>query len=325
MKICFVTHDGVPLAKGGPYIKVKETKKYLESEGHEVSLYNMWAMNDKINEFDIIHIVSANLGVYSFARNLFYRDIKFLVEPVFYSGHSSSFINTMLNFDKMIRSVIKGVWSDYGFINDICEWAEYVLPNTESEANKIEIGFSIPGEKIKVIHNGVSKKFLEGDPELFKKKYGLENFILNVGHLGPARKNMLSLIKALGQIDHPSVIIGKVLDTEEAHKIELELKKSKQILLIDELENDSPVLASAYAACDTFVLPSLFETPGIAALEAALAGAKVVITSYGGTKDYFKDFVTYVNSKSVASIKRGIEAALNIPKSSRMFFVLFPL
>jgi len=43
------------------------------------------------------------------------------------------------------------------------------------------------------------------------------------------------------------------------------------------------MLASAYAACDVFVLPSMFETPGIAALEAGLAGAKIVITKYGGT------------------------------------------
>ena len=39
-----------------------------------------------------------------------------------------------------------------------------------------------------------------------------------------------------------------------------------------------PVLASAYAAARVFALPSWFETPGLAALEAALAGCSVVIT-----------------------------------------------
>ena len=93
---------------------------------------------------------------------------------------------------------------------------------------------------------------------------------------------------------------------------------NKNILLIDELENNSPLLASAYAACDTFVLPSLFETPGIAALEAALSGAKIVITPFGGTKDYFKDMVEYVDPKSIESIQNGIEKSLNLSKSNSL-------
>ncbi len=35
------------------------------------------------------------------------------------------------------------------------------------------------------------------------------------------------------------------------------------------LDHDDPLLASAYAAARVFALPSWFETPGLAALEAA--------------------------------------------------------
>jgi glycosyltransferase involved in cell wall biosynthesis len=89
-------------------------------------------------------------------------------------------------------------------------------------------------------------------------------------------------------------------------------------MLIDGLENDSPMLASAYAACDTFVLPSLFETPGIAALEAGLAGAKVVITPHGGTTEYFGDDAVYVDPVSIASIRDGIRAALARPRGEQL-------
>ena len=94
--------------------------------------------------------------------------------------------------------------------------------------------------------------------------------------------------------------------------------KHKNILFLDEIPNDSPLLASAYAACDTFVLPSQFETPGIAALEAGLAGAKVVITPYGGTTDYFNEYAAYVNPFSVASIKKEIELSLNRAKTDEL-------
>ena len=78
------------------------------------------------------------------------------------------------------------------------------------------------------------------------------------------------------------------------------------------------MLASAYAACNVFALPSTFETPGIAALEAALAGAKIVITPHGGTRDYFNNMAEYVNPYSVESIRAGIVASLESKKSNTL-------
>ena len=78
------------------------------------------------------------------------------------------------------------------------------------------------------------------------------------------------------------------------------------------------MLASAYAAASVFVLPSLFETPGIAALEAALAGAKIVITPYGGTKNYFNTMATYVEPYSLDSIREGITKSLNEGKNPQL-------
>jgi glycosyltransferase involved in cell wall biosynthesis len=189
------------------------------------------------------------------------------------------------------------------------------LPNTTEEKNLISNGFSISPNKFSIIPNGVSERFLSADPDLFYKKYGLKDFILNVGHIGPKRKNVLALVKALEKINHQTVIIGKILNTGETEEVKQIIQKNKNILLIEELGNNSPLLASAYAACNTFVLPSLFETPGIAALEAALCGAKIVITPFGGTKDYFKDMAEYVNPKSIESIQKGIEKSLNLPKA----------
>jgi glycosyltransferase involved in cell wall biosynthesis len=78
------------------------------------------------------------------------------------------------------------------------------------------------------------------------------------------------------------------------------------------------MLASAYAACEVFVLPSLFETPGIAALEAGLAGAKIVITPHGGTRDYFGLLAQYVDPFSVESIRIGILSALSANRTDTL-------
>ena len=66
------------------------------------------------------------------------------------------------------------------------------------------------------------------------------------------------------------------------------------------------MLASAYAAARVLALPSWFETPGLAALEAALAGCAVVVTPFGCTREYFGDRVEYARPDRPAEIGRAI-------------------
>jgi glycosyltransferase involved in cell wall biosynthesis len=318
MKICFASYPAVTLTGGGPYIKIRETKKQLELLGHQIDYFDMWDLKQKLQDYDIVHLVGANFAIYGLARSLFAEKINYVVEPVFFSNHSSKFIKNVYSVNKLIQKAVRGIWLDYGIIRDICSWSLKVLPNTYSEAKILSEGLSIPKDKFEVIPNGVSERFLSGDPEIFQTKYGVNNFILYVGHLGYKRKNGLVFVKALKQINHPAVIIGNIADAGEAKEILSEIKNNKNIILINALENDSELLASAYAACDTFVLPSQFETPGIAALEAGLAGAKIVITPFGGTKEYFKDMAEYPDPYSIESVKNSIEKSLNKGKDEAL-------
>jgi glycosyltransferase involved in cell wall biosynthesis len=153
---------------------------------------------------------------------------------------------------------------------------------------------------------------------LFVRQYGIENFILYVGQIGPRRKNVHQLLKALELVDHPAVIIGS-FDSSPSGRRCLELaKQNPRLLIIDELSHDAMLLASAYSACDVFVLPSQFETPGIAALEAASAGAKIVITPIGGTRDYFRNEAIYVDPTSAEDIAKGIQEALGRKKDGAL-------
>jgi glycosyltransferase involved in cell wall biosynthesis len=214
--------------------------------------------------------------------------------------------------------VAKGAWLDYGFLADLCKWSKLIIPNTHKEAELIERGLSINKDKVIVVPNGVEEKFYGADPSLFVSKYGVNNFILSVGHIGPERKNVLRLFRVLKEINHPAVFIGRKEDTEEGRTCLREAEKNSNLLIIDSIPNDSDELASAYAASDVFALPSLFETPGIAALEAALAGSKIVITKYGGTEEYFGKFARYVEPKSMDSITREIVGALKDPENVQL-------
>lgn len=315
MKVYLATYQSVMMLKGGPRTQILETKAALEKLGADAHLFDMWQTLKK-GDCDIFHIFGSGISTYHFAREVSKLGIKLVVSPIFFSQHPPQFIRRVLWFDKTIMKKLRGVWTDYGFVSEMCIWADSVLPNTKKEAELIELGLGVQKEKIHVVPNGVNERFLNADPSLFVKTYGITDFILNVGHIGPGRKNVLRLVHALNRIDKPAVIIGRMERGKELEAIRKEA--GKNILLLDNISNDSDMLASAYAACDVFVLPSLFETPGIAALEAGLGGAKIVITKYGGTDEYFGDYAEYVEPNSVDSIAEGIRKAIAKPKDERL-------
>jgi glycosyltransferase involved in cell wall biosynthesis len=317
MNVLLTSYQALSTLHGGPRTQLHNTARFLPDYGVSPHLFDAWKPLKK-GEYDLVHLFAANIGTYHLAREIHVLDIPLVVSPIIYSLHSPSYIRTVLKGTRLLQKVGRGIWTDYALAADICSWSKCVLPNTRDEALILEKGLGVAQPKISVIPNGVDERFANADPSLFEEKYGLREFILNVGHTGHRRKNVLTLIKALGKIDHPSVIIGRIIAGSYGDACVREAAKHKQILLIDGLENESDLLASAYAACDTFILPSLFETPGIAALEAGLAGAKIVITPHGGTKEYFGTMAKYVDPYSVDSIRNGIIASLQSEKSTML-------
>ncbi|MGA9121381.1 MAG: glycosyltransferase [Bacteroidota bacterium] len=317
MNVAYAGYQAISILHGGPNTQLRNTARHLAQYGVQVDFFDPWA-TFRPGDYDLFHLFAANIGTYHLAREIHTLDLPLAVSPIVYSAHSPRFISTALKAARMVQKFGLGFWTDYIFTADICRWAGGVLPNSAAEGALVQQGFGVAKEKISVVPNGVDERFADGDPSLFRKTYGLEGFILNVGHIGHGRKNVLNLVRALGGIDHPAVIIGRIIKGPYGDACVREASKYKHIRLIDGLENSSPMLASAYAACDVFVLPSLFETPGIAALEAGLAGARIVITPYGGTREYFGDQAVYVEPTSVGSIKNGIQQALSGERSSAL-------
>ena len=317
MNAVLATYQAVSLLQGGPRTQILGTAGELPPFGVTAHLFDPWSPISRAG-CDIFHLFAANIGTYHLAREVAGMGVPMVVSPIVFSSHPSRTVRRRVRLAGALQRFRPGIWSDYGLTAEICSWAVRLTPNTRAEGELLIHGYGVPASRVTVIPNGVDERFATGDPELFRKRYGLADFILNVGHVGPARKNTLALIRALGTIDHPAVIIGRVTRDAAGEACVREAARHKQILLLDRIENDSAMLASAYAACRVFALPSLFETPGIAALEAALAGAQIVITPHGGTREYFGDMATYVEPDSVEAIRAGILRGLEEPRVERL-------
>lgn len=315
MKVGFIAPLGIVAVNGGVRTQAQQTAIHLEKLGVEVQFISTWSDSLYV---DLVHVFVAGPDTLGIIKRCTELGIKVVLSPVFFSNRSASTISTSLKVEKVLSAIGSGIRSDFGIKAQACNLADKVLPNTNAEKELIHNGFGISTRKIEVVPNGVELRFAEAKPDLFIETYGIKDFILFVGQSGAKRKNVIKLLEAANAINSQIVIIGSFYDDEYGNRCKSLVDKASNVTLIENLEHDSELLESAYAACHTFILPSLFETPGIAAMEAALTGANVVITNKGGTEDYFGDFAEYVSPSSVTSIKEGLNKSLAKGKQSTL-------
>lgn len=148
-------------------------------------------------------------------------------------------------------------------------------------------------DKLKVIPYGIDiKKFKNRiNIEEFRIKFGLQDskVILSTGRLN-YQKGFHYLIKAFSNIKKQVsnvklVIVGEGEQLNYLKQLSKSLKLDNSIIFTSVL--DQKEIPKAYAACDVFVLPSLFESFGISLIEAQAAGKPVIGTNVGGVPETF--------------------------------------
>ena len=142
-------------------------------------------------------------------------------------------------------------------------------------------------------------------PDVFRQYWGDQPFVLTVGRVEP-RKNIMALVLAVQSLELPLVVIGHAPPRFEDYARECRRAGGDRVSWLGQLDHHDPLLASAYAAARVFALPSWFETLGLAALEAALAGCPVVVTPFGSTRDYFGEPAEYARPHRVDEIMRAV-------------------
>jgi glycosyltransferase involved in cell wall biosynthesis len=114
------------------------------------------------------------------------------------------------------------------------------------------------------------------------------------------------------------VVIGDAPPGCERYWLDCRRAGGERVCWLGRLDHDDPLLGSAYAAARVFALPSWFETPGLAALEAALAGCSVVITPFGSTRDYFGELVEYARPDRAHEIEQALLKCWNSAADPRL-------
>jgi glycosyltransferase involved in cell wall biosynthesis len=292
---------------GGGENQLIQTGMHLEAMGVPVRLFAPWT--DRLERARLLHLFGMSREGLELARVARARRVPVVVSPIcWYQPGALAALERGL-----VRKVASlAAWGLRSAAPAVPSWrrellniADVVLPNSRLEANQLTRLFGVADTRIRVVPNGVLPSFEAGSPELFQSHWGAEPFVLFVGRIEP-RKNPLRLIHALRGLGLPLVMIGEAPPGCRDYERECRQAGAGFVSWIGRLDHQGPLMVSAYAAARVFALPSWFETPGLAALEAGLAGCAVTITPHGSTREYFGDHVEYARPDRLGEIRRAV-------------------
>lgn len=309
MKILFDSFDNIAQnPAGGVQMRINKIKKYLsENKQVDVKLFNKW--EDKIQDFDILHIFKITIDSYNLCMLAKERGIKIVISAVIPPSQKIK-VKTMLRIP---------VNTCYDLIKKSLDIADAIICQTNKEANFIEKIYGIERSKIKIIPNGVEERFKYSNEELFRNKFNIKDeFLLQVGRFDE-NKNQLNVIKAMKNSDVKIVFIGGEDSSFKDYYKKCKQNSSENIIFLGWISNEDEIISSAYKAAKALILPSFSEIFGNSLIEGGMAGCNLIATEALPIEEWgIEDYCTKINPNNINEIKLAIEKAMNKDKNDQI-------
>lgn len=299
MKIAYIMYPGACyMGKGdGSKMQAEIWLKELERKGHVVDRINPWGHYDW-KSYDIVHVFGFGLWNYDIIHWGSGLNPNFVFSPI---------IDTNTPMWKYKLATLLGssklrLFSQNYALRSLRPDIKLFLARTEYEADYLRRGYGIADSKIEIVP--LSFREDHYDPSIQK-----ESFCLFAGTMTQPRKNVPNLIKAAKKYGFKLVLVGNQGNADSEKRLRDLIGGAPNIEVKGFVSDDE--LISLYNRAKVFALPSLNEGVGLVALEAAVHGCDIVITSLGGPKEYYEEgMAQIVNPYSVDEIGKGVMTAL---------------
>jgi glycosyltransferase involved in cell wall biosynthesis len=304
---------------GGGEVQMIKTAEALGKLGADVRLFDPW--HDRLESAEWLHLFGTLPEYLELARRAKSAGTRVALSPI-------AWYDPVVNWrlEPSLPRKLRGVasWTARRLFPSLPSWrrelthaADLLLPNSRAEARQLTTLFGADPRKIVVVPNGVDPRFAHGEAWRFEKTFGVANFVLVPGRIEP-RKNQLNVIRALAGTTTDLVIVGDAHPDHTSYFERCRAAAEPNVRFLGRIDHESPMMAAAYRAARVVVLASWFETPGLAALEGALAGASIVITERGCAREYFGKAARYVRPNDVAGIRAAVRDAIAGRPSSEL-------
>ncbi len=300
MKIGIFAYPTMVLDPGGGMFTLNQTFEYLHQAGYDVHRFDPWT--HRLEDLDLIHHFGLGYGNYDWFLTVKAAGKKLAVTTMYWLPDKP----VSQRLSRKYLSRLTALKPPPALVRVMLETADLILPNAEGEKQLLADLFGCPNHKMAVVPCGVSDRFVGASPDLFRQHYGIDNFLFCMGRFDPRQKNQLGLIRALKGTDMPLVFVGRPITGAADYLEQCKKEASHRTLFIDYLNPKDGLIASAFAAANTLVVPSFYEYPCMVAMEALLAGTKVAITSGGTTRETFKEYANYFNPHSPQNMREVV-------------------
>lgn len=303
MKVKYVPFQPHCFAYGGFEIQMLSTLEASIKSGVDAQKIDIWSRD---NDFDILHCWG--LGFHH------YENIRWAK-----NGGKKVVLTALLSYYETFNERIRQFFSTYikkaQYYIQIANMADVIVVVNELQAEACLKYFKVPSRRIHVVPNIVHPKYFENKIDFsFPTKYNVSNYVLVVGSVC-ARKNQLNLIKACIKKNMKLVIIGRLLEGEDAYgkQIEQAIDGNSNITWIKGLKANSDELISAYQGSSLVALPSYVEQQPITLLEAVAVQKPLLIANRAFSKQKYYLNAKCIEPESVESIEEGLLSIISEP------------
>lgn len=191
------------------------------------------------------------------------------------------------------------------------ENAAALIALTEKEAGEIAVVYRVPRRRIHVVPVAVSEFYFEAKPDLWRRQYGSEPFVLCVGAI-QERKNQLLLASTCNALRLPLVLVGGVLPGQERYADQIRAAMTENQALGGRwLRCDDPLLASAYAACRVVSQLSVSESQPASVLQALALQKPVLLGQAPYARQYPFDALPCADWRDSMAVKDALQRLWN--------------
>ena len=310
LNILMLLSTAFPPEEGiGNYVYNLSTK--LVERGHKVSIITRGGLKEETFEYNSLHVIKIpfimaypfHVDIHGLFVNKFLKtnaqnfDLIHVHMPLapaltkrlpivttFHTPHFADFYSTDLVDVNQVMIKFLEIF-DYRIEKALISSSNAITAVSEGVKLDLNRYYRINPEKVKVLGNAVSDRFLKVNPSLFSQKDPLK--ILYVGRFD-YRKGLLDLIESMKTVVRKVpqarlVLIGKGPLMSQVIKRVNELDLREKVEIKGFISRDE-VLAN-YLSASIFVLPSHYEGMATTSLEAMACGDALVATDVRGNSD----------------------------------------
>jgi len=186
--------------------------------------------------------------------------------------------------------------NDWAFMRKLLSFDKVVCISEFVKSDNARHGF--PEERMRVVPNGVEM------PTEATRDGG---YVLSLGRMVHT-KGLQYLLQAAKEIDANLIIAGAGPERERMQALSQRYGLMAKVEFLGRVSEEKK--KELFSACTVFVMPSLFESYGIAAAEAMSYGKAVVATQVGGLPEVVADCGVLVPPRDPGALARAINVLL---------------